>query len=537
MYNTMPQAARLLAPATRAARIVALATALLAITATAHASDITEFKWNGGDIVLRFAGEFTSTVDLAATDSTEVVIRIRGRAFDPADPMLNRALDGPQSQQAILTLAGTNELRLTIRGANRIGFTSLVRPYSHTLLVHTFQWDRLEYPQERYYRGLIALEQGLDAAGLEFLEVARATGDNRAASVLGVYYARSGNYKRAAQYLAAPIDADDYAALAETQRHTGDAAGAEASQHRFEELLAAGTNASIGSAAPTGSQQQPRKGRGRPDADPRGIDSGTEGATDSPPDFESNDDLRAASQRRWLYLLAGVVLLIAVVAIVSRSTRRGPKVRPPAFDDEPFAPMPPPEFVAPEHMAHAGASGGDVHEAVVVEAEPITRHHDPVAEPPIAEPSVRAHMAHEAETRAETIASLPADAELEATQPVVVETVIVETIPPGALDADVIVEEEYVVERAIGPAPVEARAVEARIVSESAEPPARSTPTQAAELRSRIESMREQAARADEPPPTPGSAEQETVAEARRLRLSRDSVELRRRMESMRGRQ
>lgn len=217
--------------ALRAALLLLL---VLAAATTARAITVQQFAWNGNDLYIRFSDDVTRTVDLAASDTSQMVIRLGAAGLGDEPSIPASALEGPDGRQAVLSMAAPNELRLTVRSNNGLGYASLWRPYSHTLVVHTFNWKDLQYPQEQYVKGLLAFEQGMDQTGVELLELSRSTGDNRASSVLGVYFAHAGKYKQAADYLTTPLNADDYAALADVQRHQGDTAAAAASMARFE---------------------------------------------------------------------------------------------------------------------------------------------------------------------------------------------------------------------------------------------------------------------------------------------------------------
>lgn len=540
--------------------------ALLLIGAgTLRATDIREFRWNGSDLVIRFSDDVTHQVDLAASDSGSVVIRVGGRALGAAERAAGMALRGPNGLQAVITPVKEGEVRLTIRSAGSIGYATLWRPYSHTLIVHTFGWDRLDYPKEQYYKGLLALEQGLIDAGKEMLEVSRSTGDGRAASVLGVLYARAGNFKRAAPYLNAPVDADDYAALAEVQAHNGDEAGAAHSRERFTSMMAESAPRNGGAPAPA--TEDPRATNDMPrDGGAPGVGTAPDSGSYEPPivgdEFESNDTVRSRNARRWMYIAGGICVLLLLIWIVARMSRRGSgpheeldleRIVPPTMphDDIPVGAGPgtmtydagPP---VNEHPAEAEEE--EVQEAVVV-------HDD--AEPIAAEPDD--HEARQAEARksegeradCEGTISRAEMPEAIAPEAIIPETVIVEPIvdaPDGVTEAEEALEQEAIPEAVIVEPIDEASATSSTTgaVSEPAgglvpastpQAPTRSMPTQAADLRRKIEAMRGASAEteAQTEPEFEAAEDESTIATARRLHLSRDTVELRRRMERARG--
>ncbi len=547
---------------------------LLAGAVALHATDIRGFHWNGSDLVIRFSDDVTHQVDLAASDSGTVIIRIGGRALGSAESAAARSLPGPNGLQAVITPVKETEVRLTIRSAGSIGYATLWRPYSHTLIVHTFGWDRLDYPKEQYYKGLLALEQGLVDAGKEMLEVARSTGDGRAASVLGVLYARAGNFKRAAPYLNTPVDADDYAALADVQAHNGDEAGAAHSRERFNAMLAEGTPRDGGTSAPVPSGPQasndtPRNGAS--ESGSPGVGTAPDTASYEPlipgDEFESNDAVRSRNARRWMYIAGGIGVLLLLIWIVARMSRRGSSpheemdlehVVPPTmmhndgpisagpgamtYDAGPPVEEPPAEseeeeeevqeaVVVPAHAEpEPSAAVADAYEEVGTEdrqAEgqradcegPVTTAVKPeagISEPSISEPGIPEAVAVEPIVDAPTEAVDDEDA---AVQEAIPEAVVVEPIEEASTTG---------LDESTG----------GLVPASTPRPPTRSMPTQAADLRRKIEAMRG-ASSAETPerkePEFDAGADESTIATARRLHLSRDTVELRRRMERARG--
>lgn len=543
--------------------------ALLLVGAGAlRATDIREFRWNGSDLMIRFSDDVTHQVDLAASDSGTVIIRLGGRALGSAESAVARSLPGPNGMQAVITPVKETEVRLTIRSAGSIGYATLWRPYSHTLIVHTFGWDRLDYPKEQYYKGLLALEQGLIDAGNEMLEVARSTGDGRAASVLGVLYARAGNFKRAAPYLNAPVDADDYAALAEVQAHNGDEAGAAHSRERFSSMMAEGAPRSAGAPAtapvgPQASNDTPRngaEGAGSPS-----VGAAPDTASYEPlipgDEFESNDAVRSRNARRWMYIAGGIGVLLLLIWIVARMSRRGSGhheemdldhvVQPTIMhDDAPIGAGPGPMTYdagppVEEHPADAEEEA-EVQEAVVVSA-----HGDPE---PTATPddhgTTQAEVRQTEDERADhdeavVTSEAPEAIITESTPPEanVPETVLVEPIvdaPEEAAEAEEATAHEAIPEATVVEPIDEASTTDAGglVPASTRQAPTRSMPTQAADLRRKIEAMRG-ASSAETPereePKFDATTDESTIATARRLHLSRDTVELRRRMERARG--
>jgi len=275
--------------------------ALLALTAPATAADITDVRWDGFDLLLRLSDSVPYRVDLTESDTSTVVVRLSNVA---APTTLSTTLNGPDGRAMILTHAEGRGIRVTLTSPERIGYATNWRPYSKTLVVHTFRWTQLGFAEEQYFKGLLAIEQRLNAQGIEYLRLAHAAGDPRAASTLGTYYARRNEYALAAQYLNHPLDADDYAALAAVKRSMGDTAAA---------LIAEETSR----------QSLERRQAGVPARDPIGP---TQPSGASEPTFVD----------RWVgsgYLpivlaaIGGVILVTLLIVVVARRPRSVPPNR------------------------------------------------------------------------------------------------------------------------------------------------------------------------------------------------------------------
>ncbi len=468
--------------------IASLIASVVLLSAAAVAGDAIDLKWEKDDVLLRFSDSLRYTVDLAASDSSQLVLRISNARLPRSADQGGISLMGPGEREAILTQSGPDELRLTVRAPSRLGYASVWRPYSNTLVVHTFNWDRLEYAQEEYYKGLLAFEQGLEAQGLEILRIAYATGDPRAASVLGVYHARRGEYALASQYLSKPLTADDYAALAAMQAKGGDSTGAARNQDASREMLAG--------------QDTAWK---RSNAIARRNDTVQQ---------VNNDfwNLADPSNRQWIYFIGGLValLLLIVLAIwISRRSSRRPVQEPAATDR-----------TAPPTRRETIERTVEAREVRPVPAEP---HREPA--PPV-------------QTVPEAIV-----VETPAPPPAVVPEPIRTEVPPPAVETPTVevTPVEKVVPATDLPKPVaaeEAIDVKSRPAEGTPEPSARRPlPTQAAELRRKIEAMRAVPAPPPAPQKKPAPSSESTISEARRLQLSRDSVELRRRLQQDPGKE
>lgn len=480
--------------ANRWQRILGVVCFMILMAGSAFATDIADVRWEGEDLLVRFADSVSYEVDLAASDSSQLVLRVLKAGLPRNAAAGGAVLSGPMGREAVITQSGPEELRITVRttgtqrpdslgsanrpavtGAGRLGYSSLWRPYSHTLVVHTFDWNRLDYGQEQYYKALLALEQGLEIHGLELLRIAYATGDSRAASVLGVYHARRGEHGVAMQYLSKPLTADDYTALAAAQLALGDSATGLRNRQIAETM-----NASRDSTW------------ARDNLSTRQKEDGPSATL-----TEKWDQLDM--RNRWLYLGGGILILILLILFVVRLGRRSsappsPKngMRDNAFDQRPASPRREP-----------------------VERTVVARE---VSQPP-------AEQAHR-----EPPPPQPEPTHRPEPQPV---QPVVEHVPEPPVKDVASVEPMQVQDEPRPVAREEIIDVESRPVTPE---PTHGVSSQAAELRKRIESMRQ--VQEPEPPPAPratAASSESTMEEARRLQLSRDSVELRRRLQQQMG--
>jgi hypothetical protein len=482
---------------------------LLIAVSSASATDLLDASWKGEDVILRFSDSASYTIDLAESDSSQLVIRFHNLTLvSPVDAQ-GTNMRGPDGRRALLTQPAPNEARLTVLGRGRLGYASLWRPYSHTLVVHTFDWAKLDYPAEQYYKALLALEQGLDAAGIEMLKQAHTTGEPRAASVLGVYYARHGNTALARQYLTNPVDADDNAALAAIAGKSGDNATAQANREQFDQKTA------------------------------RRDTAWQSGGTIDPPrpmawnEGEGLERARRMERMKWIYMGGGVLLLLLIIWIVVAMARRSSKKKvivPPApakpqFEQvrrapEPTAPAP---VAAEKPTAPAPVVEEPVPIVVVEEPAPIVEEELPGAitqEGPVEEGPATVVVEPPAEVIAEPAAPVAAG-----TPARVIEAETAAPVAPAEPE-----ERAPTIETPATPPVAEAAPAEAKTAETKA---GRPVPTQAAELRRKLEAMREAATAQAPPQPiqTPPTTNKQTITEARRLKLSRDSVELRRRLD------
>lgn len=465
-------------------QILGVLCCMLLMAGSAFATEVADVRWEGEDLLIRFADSVGYEVDLAASDSSQLVLRVLKAGLPRNAAAGGAVLTGPVGREAVITQSAPEELRITVRTtgaqqtagqpaatrAGRLGYASLWRPYSHTLVVHTFDWNRLDYGQEQYYKALLALEQGLESHGLELLRIAYATGDSRAASVLGVYHARRREHGVAMQYLTKPLTSDDYTALAAAQIALGDSTAGLRNRQIAETMTARRDSAWATSNVSTQKKEE------------------------TPTNTLTERWDRLDASNRWLYLGGGILILLLLILFVVRPRRRSSTQQNNRNDNRDTAPGPRPVQPSREPVEHTV----------------VAREVSPPAEP-YREPEPRQEPPRKQET-SPVVEHAP--------EPPVREVTPVE--PVQAQPEPRPIAKEEIID------------VESRPVTPE---PAHGVSSQAAELRKRIESMRK--AQEPEPPPPPKKApvaSESTMEEARRLQLSRDSVELRRRLQQEMGR-
>ena len=484
-----------------------------------RATQVTEARWNGGDFVITFSDSVRYQVDLAETDSMVVVIRFPATTI-AADANLSQ-LRNRNHRAAGFSPLPDGGLRLTLTSRSRFGYSTLWRPFTKRLIVHTFDWNGLPYSQEQYHKGLLALEAGMNQQAEELLGVAYATGEQRAASVLGVMYASTGRDSLAARYLAAPADEDDRQALQQLATHGGQspsASIADSSNHP-------------GSAST--SQQSPA-GIAPP--------ATTSPSTTSPTFMDTFNDWRVV-----VAVIGGLLLFAIALAILIRSSRKKPAPTTAATSAQAEEPAirvvrgPEPATTATETATPpvTPTAPPPSQPAVVAAAEPIAKP----APPPVVN-SVPA-----TQPAPEILEVVPVSVPVSATP---VAEISAEPVGVAAVSAAAVAITEQTLKQSVGaliespnstaiPATTPAAAsaqtgnapaepAAAAQQADSAEQPtagqSRRMSGQALQLQQRIE-----AARRGEI--TVLSAEVPAVYEARRLNVSRDNVELRRRISDL----
>ncbi len=492
-----------------------LVSAFLYCATDSYAATLLEMGWHRDELVLAFSDSVGHQIDLASGDSSQVVIRISG-VDSVAVPLAQLA--GPDGRSAILTRGVGDQLRLTVTGTGRLGYTTLWKPFTHRLVLFFPTWDSLGYAEGQFHKGLIALEQNLGDQAEELLSIAHATGDRRAGSVLGSYYASRGHDSLARTFLGNPADAEDFAALAAIQRRTGDTGAASASDQRSRQLQA--------------------------DSAARGDLSSTEGGTGS--DVEQESQGQSAGKERLSDTalagigLGGLLVVVAIILLVRRADRspdtgaQEMQARPAIVTSAQTHPPAEVEVVPSRPLETPGVSPAE-------EAPAPTRVVEPTPSVPASEvplettpgPAIPATGLDPVEETRGLLSGSTAPARGTVVEPAGAEAGVA-TIVDEKDDRSAMVDDNRaraarnVADVDAGNAPkrdvpsgaANDSSVESASEPSTAEPPRRSV--QAEELQKKLKAARGASADAGE----------SVVTAARRLGVSRDNIELRRKMES-----
>ncbi|MBC8146019.1 MAG: hypothetical protein H7X80_10570, partial [bacterium] len=290
--------------------------------------ELIDFDWRGDDVVLVFSDSVGYEVDLAASDTSDVVMRlkniaisetVRQRAAGTEVPSggLAISLGGRGGRTAALSQGAKGEIGLRIHDDDRLGYSVEWRPFTRQLVVHTFDWNTLSDATSHFHEGLIALEQGARDQAIELLQIAGAGGESRANGVLAAMYARRGEDSLAKYYLRDARSAEDLAALAAIQMRAGDSAAADETVARSQQVLA-----------------DRRSDDARNDRRNRGGDSRS----------RSDEGMRNSD----VILLASVgglavLLIVGLIVLASRRSKAATNVSP----STPIPPAPPAPITAP----------------------------------------------------------------------------------------------------------------------------------------------------------------------------------------------
>lgn len=490
---------------------------LLGLLATTHAlsAGITGVRWSGSDFVIGFTDSVGYSIDLGLSDSTQLVVRLTG--IEPNDKLFRVGGNaGPNGAEALLSPTPDGG-RLTITFPKRYGYSTVWRPYTHRLIVHTFDWDALSYGELQYYKGLLALEGGFVKQAEELLALAYATGEDRAGSVLGVHYARLGNDSLAGRYLHHAIDEDDRIAMRSIGREPNAIAATDDAQQPTEQA----------------SPAQEEESRQSP----------------HPP--TSGEFLTSLSDPRTIAaILVAVVTFAAIITVLfRRNSKNTARTRQQKLDEEERTiaeqaradRMKREEQKVARTTAPSPAATQPVGQTLPPQPTEV-RAEEPQSVPPPPQPTERS-------VASPSVAPSTAPHEIEVTEAgkavVTIETAgsgepvqvaVRDTVEPQSAATTPTVEapaaetkpqEKPATEPPPATAVVDKVAQTAAAPREAEQPQPRKTSTQAAELQRRIEAVRSGREETGE-----GGS---TVSEARRLNVSRDNVELRRRMTELRN--
>lgn len=311
---------------------VSLLFPLLLTSKTPARPELIDFDWRSDDVVLVLSDSARFEVDLAASDTSEVVMRlknvviserVRQSASGAEVPSggLAISLIGRGGRTASLSEGSSGETTVRIHDDQRLGYSVEWRPFTHQIVIHTFDWSAINEATTHYHEGLIALEQGAVDQAVELLQIAGAAGETRAHGVLASMYARRGEDSLASYYLRDPRTAEDYAALAAVQSRAGDSSTADESRARSEQLLV---------------DRDPAMGRGSDRGDVRADVGG-----DDMGRRRRGDGAGGRGSDVILFAVIGGFVILLIIGLIILASRRARPTAPTAIRPASPPPVPP----------------------------------------------------------------------------------------------------------------------------------------------------------------------------------------------------
>lgn len=91
-----------------------------------------------------------------------------------------------------------SELEISVMLKDKAGYTVIALPYSRTLFIEAFKWDKLNPAEDNYRSGLLALEDKIDKSAEKFLSISAAGGNADASASLGLINIKRGRLLEAA---------------------------------------------------------------------------------------------------------------------------------------------------------------------------------------------------------------------------------------------------------------------------------------------------------------------------------------------------
>lgn len=134
--------------------------------------------------------KFTSSL---SADKQKITIKI------PVSSFKNNIseLSGKGVVQKVTTNKVGNDIEIEIFSGEKRGYNATPMPFSNSIQVELFKWDKLTPAEDAFHTALLALESKVTNEGINNLNKAIKLGDINAAGMLGVLQMQDGNTKEA----------------------------------------------------------------------------------------------------------------------------------------------------------------------------------------------------------------------------------------------------------------------------------------------------------------------------------------------------
>ncbi len=151
---------------------------------------ITISPMNRVNIYFNEIPKFTSNL---SADKQKIIIKIPASSFKSN---INEITGKGVVQRVIANKVG-NDIIVEIFSGEKRGYNATPMPFSNSIQVELFKWDKLTPAEDAFHTALLALESKVTNEGIISLKKAIKLGDNNAAGVLGIIQMQEGNSKEA----------------------------------------------------------------------------------------------------------------------------------------------------------------------------------------------------------------------------------------------------------------------------------------------------------------------------------------------------
>ncbi|MCX6147949.1 MAG: hypothetical protein NTW25_11990, partial [Candidatus Kapabacteria bacterium] len=138
--------------------------------------------------------KFTSNL---SSDKQKITIKIPVSSFKNNIPELN----GKGVVQKVISSKVGNDVIIEIFSGEKRGYNATPMPFSNSIQIELFKWDKLTPAEDAYRTALLALESKVTNEGINNLKKAIKLGDYNASGMLGIIQMQEGKSKEALENL------------------------------------------------------------------------------------------------------------------------------------------------------------------------------------------------------------------------------------------------------------------------------------------------------------------------------------------------